>query len=198
MRDADCNGEIVAEESAMLSRAEAARYLGTSVRTLDRYAESKRLPCHYEEGKTRPRKVFDESDLNAFKAERAAERARLLPDRRTPEAMGRVGFRLDPDDLRLLEQQATLRGESPGSYARHLVIVGLHEQSPLLETNAAIADLSQTLALMQDDLRRSRQRAAGASALTDLQRGVEGLRADFANVGPSVAMERKVRFGHRP
>ncbi len=52
----------------MKTKAQAAAFLQVSERTVERYAGTA-LTVHYEQGKTRPRAVFDEAELKALKHE---------------------------------------------------------------------------------------------------------------------------------
>ena len=53
----------------MLSKQQAAEYLGVNVRTLERYTQEGKLGGRYEKGKTRSVLVYVEEELQAFKAE---------------------------------------------------------------------------------------------------------------------------------
>ena len=53
----------------MLTKQQAADFLGVTVRTLERYTQEGKIGGRYEKGKTRSVLVYDESELRAFKAE---------------------------------------------------------------------------------------------------------------------------------
>lgn len=53
----------------MLTKQQAAEFLGVTVRTLERYTQEGKLGGRYEKGKTRSVLVYDEEELQAFKAE---------------------------------------------------------------------------------------------------------------------------------
>ncbi len=53
----------------MLTKLQAAEFLGVTVRTLERYTQEGKIGGRYEKGKTRSVLVYDESELRAFKAE---------------------------------------------------------------------------------------------------------------------------------
>ncbi len=53
----------------MLTKQQAAEFLGVTVRTLERYTQEGKIGGRYEKGKTRSVLVYDESELRAFKAE---------------------------------------------------------------------------------------------------------------------------------
>ena len=53
----------------MLTKQEAAEYLGVNVRTLERYTQEGRVGGRYERGKTRSVLVYDEAELQTFKTE---------------------------------------------------------------------------------------------------------------------------------
>ena len=52
-----------------MNKKEAAEYLGVSVRAVERYVQQGKLSVRYEKGKTRPTANFDQTELEAFKAE---------------------------------------------------------------------------------------------------------------------------------
>jgi excisionase family DNA binding protein len=51
-----------------MTKAEAAEYLGCSVRQLERYTSENRIGVRMEKGRTRPTPVYDEGELEAFKS----------------------------------------------------------------------------------------------------------------------------------
>ena len=53
----------------MLTKQQAAEFLGVNVRTLERYTQEGKIGGRYEKGKTRSVLVYDEEELQAFKAE---------------------------------------------------------------------------------------------------------------------------------
>ena len=52
----------------MLTKQQAAEFLGVNVRTLERYTQEGKIGGRYEKGKTRSVLVYDEEELQAFKA----------------------------------------------------------------------------------------------------------------------------------
>ena len=50
----------------MLTKQQAAEFLGVTVRTLERYTQEGKLGGRYEKGKTRSVLVYDEEELQAF------------------------------------------------------------------------------------------------------------------------------------
>lgn len=52
-----------------MNKQEAAQFLDVSVRALERYTADNRIAARYEKGKTRSVLVYDESELERFKAE---------------------------------------------------------------------------------------------------------------------------------
>jgi hypothetical protein len=52
----------------MLTKQQAADFLGVNVRTLERYTQEGKIGSRYEKGKTRSVVVYDEEELKAFKA----------------------------------------------------------------------------------------------------------------------------------
>ena len=53
----------------MLTKQQAAEFLGVTVRTLERYTKEGKIGGRYEKGKTRFVMVYDEAELQLFKAE---------------------------------------------------------------------------------------------------------------------------------
>ncbi len=53
----------------MLTKQQAAEFLGVTVRTLERYTQEGKIGGRYEKGKTRSVLVYDEEELRAFKTE---------------------------------------------------------------------------------------------------------------------------------
>jgi excisionase family DNA binding protein len=52
----------------MLTKQQAAEFLGVNVRTLERYTQEGKIGGRYEKGKTRSVMIYDEDELQAFKA----------------------------------------------------------------------------------------------------------------------------------
>ena len=52
-----------------MNKKEAAKFLGVSVRALERYVQQGRVSVRYEKGKTRPTANFDPAELKNFKTE---------------------------------------------------------------------------------------------------------------------------------
>ncbi len=61
-----------------MNKEDSAKYLGCSVRALERYTQQGKIAAHYVKGKTRPTVEYEESDLRAFKGTLDAE---LYPQR---------------------------------------------------------------------------------------------------------------------
>ena len=53
----------------MLTKQQAAEFLGVTIRTLERYTQEGKVGGRYEKGKTRSVMVYDEEELRALKAE---------------------------------------------------------------------------------------------------------------------------------
>lgn len=147
----------------MKTKAEAAKYLGISVRTLERYTTAQRIPSQLQKGKRRSIRVYREEDLKSLKAELAAERRGRQPEVRSPDAMRRIGFRLEPVDHERLEELARRARVSPGDYARHLVITALHDTQGT-ELAAAVTGIERHLADLRKDLQGKRDEARAATA----------------------------------
>ncbi|BAZ69153.1 hypothetical protein NIES4106_39240 [Fischerella sp. NIES-4106] len=54
---------------SQMNKQQAAEFLGVSVRALERYVQQGRISVKYEKGRTRPTANFNQSELEAFKAE---------------------------------------------------------------------------------------------------------------------------------
>ncbi|MCC7495883.1 MAG: helix-turn-helix domain-containing protein [Fimbriimonadaceae bacterium] len=166
----------------MKTKAEAAEFLGISVRTLERYTRSKRIPATFDQGKRHARLLYAEADLEALRTELAAEKAVRFPEARSVTAMQRIGFRLEPVDLKRLTQLAAREHVSPGEYGRHLVISALHDTSAT-ELKGALSDIQLRLRELQEDLESKDRELRGArTALAEATRAMDQLRADLPAV----------------
>ncbi len=166
----------------MKTKAEAAEYLGISVRTLERYTRAQRIPAQYEKGKRHARVVYREEDLEALKADLAAERSLRQPDVRTPNAMRRIGFRLEPVDLKRLEELARREDVSPGDYARHLVITALHDTRDT-QLAATVTTIERRLGELRQDFRQQTEAAGNATAgLAQATGATERLQKDLRQI----------------
>lgn len=137
----------------MMRKEAAARYLGISLSTLERYMQQGKLPYRHERGRTRPIVVFDEDDLATFRAER--EQAARAPSKPAAgAATGSISFRLEAHYWQRLEQEGRRRGLSPHETARWLVMMALEKlQVDVLEGH--LVDLRQQV----DELGRGLGRA---------------------------------------
>jgi excisionase family DNA binding protein len=72
-----------------MTKQEAANHLGVSVRALERYTQQSRIAARYEKGRTRPTIIYDESEVERFKAE--LEKVKHKP---ALEVAGGIGGRL--------------------------------------------------------------------------------------------------------
>lgn len=107
---------------------EAARFLGVSVRTLERLAASGTLKKGKRKGKTRPSVTFDPDELVKVKAELGLlQTAEGFRTRQTLHAKEAIGFRLDPLYIQRLADEGKKHGMSAADYARHLVISGIED-----------------------------------------------------------------------
>lgn len=75
-----------------MTKQEAADQLGVSVRALERYTQQSRIAARYEKGRTRPTIIYDESEVERFKAE--LEKVKHKP---ALEVAGATGARLSGD-----------------------------------------------------------------------------------------------------
>lgn len=127
-----------------MNKLEAATFLDISVRDLERHMQRGRIAYHFEKGKTRPKVVFDESDIAAFKDEIAA--SRFAPRVKTrSEPMERVTFRLDSYHLKLLCERANKSGTSPQEAARTLLTQALEGTDELSELRQEFVKLRRHL-----------------------------------------------------
>ncbi len=78
-----------------MTKQEAATFLTVSVRALERYTQQNRLAVRYEKGKTRPVLVYEQSELERFKAELERERHRPVLER-----AGGTSFHFDPNSAK--------------------------------------------------------------------------------------------------
>lgn len=111
----------------MMRKAQAAKYLGIGTSTLERYMAQHRLPYRYEPGQRGNIVVFDERDLETFRAERARETAtgktKAAPS--APGEKGSISFRLEQHYWKKLEALGRQRGLSVHEAARWLVMMSL-------------------------------------------------------------------------
>ena len=131
----------------LMTKKEAAAFVGVGIRALERYAKAGRLSVHQRKGKTRPIVLYDEAELLPLKDEASARlrpRAAVLSP--VGESTDTVGFRLDSYYRKRLLQAAEHHGMSPGEYARRLVILALEERQGE-ETLREISELRRDLAL---------------------------------------------------
>ena len=78
----------------MLSKKEAAEYLGISSRTLERHVKDGKIGVRYQPGATNDVAMFDEQDLENFKNERQAPKIKPTVVQSTSELVDR-----QPTDL---------------------------------------------------------------------------------------------------
>jgi len=110
----------------VMERHQAAEYLGVSVSTVDRLAAQGRLTKGRARRKTRPVTVFDESQVAELKKEiEASRQVKTTPSLKPPRKGDAIGFRLDPFYIERLMEAGKEAGQSPGEYARSLVIEAL-------------------------------------------------------------------------
>lgn len=160
-----------------MTKREAAEYLGVSIRSLERYTKSGQLACRYVPGKIGPRPVYDEPDLAAFKTRLDARKKRESVRVESSDAMRTIGFRLDPEYIDRLTDQAAKHSMSPRAYARQLLVGALED----FRHNEILAELET----LREDLRRAGDGPKAApdnqrllATLTSLQEELRGLRVD--------------------
>lgn len=60
-------GLAIFDINCRMNKQEAAKFLGVSVRALERYTQQGRISARYEKGRTRPIVTYDENELREFK-----------------------------------------------------------------------------------------------------------------------------------
>ena len=111
-----------------MDRKAAAAYLNISLRTLDRLTAAGRLRKGRALRKTRPVVVFEEAEVSALKADLERERRPpFVPSPQQTTSRDTVAFRLDAIYIDQLAKEGSVRGQSAGEYARHLVIKCLED-----------------------------------------------------------------------
>lgn len=113
-----------------MDRKEAARFLGVSLRTLDRIAATGRLTKGRALRKFKQIVVYRREELENLKAElqnHSHVNTAVLAFKPLPKDT--VAFRIDPYYLQVLADRAGRAGRSPGEHARHLVIQSLEREN---------------------------------------------------------------------
>jgi len=109
-----------------VDKAQAAKELGVSVRTVERFVAAGKLRRGRAKGKTKPIVTFDETDIAKLKSElELARPSEVFGRPNTPKPKDAIGFRLDPFYIKKLETEGERYGLSGAEYARRLVIRGL-------------------------------------------------------------------------
>jgi len=134
-----------------MNKKEAAEYLGVSVRSLERYTKKKLVDCTYEQGKIGPRPVYEKARLAAFKAQQESRKKRQSVQVASPDALQRIGFRLEPHYIQRLAKEGALNKMSPGEYARRLLI-GAMEDFRHQEILACVSGLREDLDALRADI----------------------------------------------
>jgi hypothetical protein len=129
-----------------MTKREAAEYLGVSIRSLERYTKNGQLSCRYVPGKIGPRPVYDEPDLAAYKIRLQARKKRESVRVDSPEAMRTIGFRLAPEYIDRLTDEAAKHSMSPRAYARQLLVGALED--------FRYSELLAELEALREDLKR--------------------------------------------
>lgn len=144
-----------------MTKAEAAEYLGCSVRQLERYTSENRIGVRYEKGRTRPTPVYDEGELQTFKAalERVVYRPAVERMDTTENTAERAGNAI------ATQSDSTLSGMSQASqveaFAR-FIVEAVQSEKPATDAAPPLADIAVKLLLS----------LAEAQALTGLSRNV--------------------------
>ncbi len=171
----------------MKTKREAADFLGIGVRTLERYAQKGQISHRFEKGRRRPRVVFDDADLQAFKERLDESRAAQPAEAASPTAMRRIGFRLDPHYLQRLTEEGARADMSPGEYARRLVIGALEDFSRD-EIRATQSSIHDEMVRLREDL--ADWRGARADAPTTPGETADGAVQPHADLAQEVSLLR--------
>src|SRR5205823_12018679 len=62
-------GQADQEHNHLMYKQEAAKFLGVSIRALERYTQQGKLSVRYQAGKTRPVAIYNDKELKEFKTE---------------------------------------------------------------------------------------------------------------------------------
>lgn len=131
-----------------MTKRQARDYLGVSLRTVERYLSTGRLPSTLVtvEGR-KPRVAIADEEVVALKAAMDAVRAERAERTIAPNVMQHLSFRLEPNFLRQLEEEAARRRLKPTELARKLVTDGLSRQDLVTarfdELRDSMADLRE-------------------------------------------------------
>lgn len=151
-----------------MTKAEAADYLGCSVRQLERYTADNRIGVRMEKGRTRPTPVYDEGELQTFKTslERVVYRPAVERMDAPESAAERAGNAIATQGDGALSglSQAGAQASQMEAFAR-FIVEAVQAEKPATETAPSLSDLSAKLLLSLPE----------AQALTGLSR--ETLRA---------------------
>ena len=147
-------------ESQTLTQKEAARRLGISIRTLQRFVRQGRLTPTYQAGKTRSVPVFDPEEVEALRITLLSRPA--YPQTKTSTQRVRkqsFGFRIDPAELKRLSEEASRHSLSVSEYVRTLIQIGLEGelQQQVIAMNAEIASLKQQIAELEESQRQAQR-----------------------------------------
>ena len=143
-----------------MTKAEAAEYLGCSVRQLERYTSENRIGVRYEKGRTRPTPIYDEGELQTFKAtlERVVYRPAVerMDTPKIPAERGGKAIATQNDGaLSGLSQASQLE-----AFAR-FIVEAVKSEKPATDAAPPLADIAVKLLLTLTE----------AQALTGLSRG---------------------------
>lgn len=133
-----------------MTKLQARDYLGVSLRTVERYLTSGRLPSTLVtvEGQ-KPRVAIADEDVVALKAVMDTARAERAGRTIAPNVMQHLSFRVEPNFLRLLEQEAGRRRLKPTECARQLVTEGLTRERQL---EARFDELRDSMADLREEV----------------------------------------------
>jgi hypothetical protein len=139
----------------------AAKLLGISVRSLQRFVKQGRLAPTYQRGKTRPVPIFDEAEVETLRAE--LWNRPVYPQQQTRSEQTKkqpFGLRLAPEEIQRLSEEAARYGRRPSEYARYLVQLGLesafrqeadHLRQEVVSLQSQVAGLNEAIQNLCDD-----------------------------------------------
>ena len=108
-----------------MNKKEAAKFLGVSVRALERYVQQGRISVRYEKGKTRPTANFDSGELETFKTElnQPSYKPAVQSGQNTSNSKSRqIATDLQPETDKALVYPGDASGDALGAYPRSTTV----------------------------------------------------------------------------
>ena len=187
----------------LLTRKEAAAYLGVTLRSVDRYRQQGRLQAIRQDAPSEPGQVsvvFPKEEVERLYATLLAEkqlagslreRARETARKKERERAARlVRFQLEAEELGVLKASAQQAGESVGGYARRLMTEQLYGGAEDADARFAAQDRALRHALH----RLEKQREEGEALRISLLEVLSFLLAKATNEPREKAREKLLEF----